>query len=764
MNRNTKRQSKILSEGPPGQSPAERPVAEASDAGAALRPWLLAAVCALFVARPLFPSESATTCGGGLAMVMLWIVLLGIWLLGAIGRPKFRLRFGWTDVAVGLLILLHTVAAIRGAMRGSPRPAVNMLWEWMAYGISFFLVRQLVAGKKEIRAVMAGMVALAVALGVYGLYQYGYEMPATRREYQQDPDGMLERAGMWFEKNSPGRRLFENRLESREPLATFALTNSLAGYLSPWLIVSLGIAMAGLAVGTAAHGSKRTRLWAARIGFSLGVLAIAACFLLTKSRSGYLAAMLGAILVALFCRNKVLRIGWKIPTAVVAVVGALVIGGVMVRGLDAEILSEATKSFGYRLQYWQSALHMIGDRPWLGCGPGNFQADYTLYKLPEASEEVADPHNFLLEVWATAGTPAMLALVAVLVMFAVAVMRRDRVAPGDSLAKESLSDADRHADQSVFVLAGVFLGFLVAVPVGLMSEAPPGWAVFLCGVPGAALMLAVLYPWVQSGRLPALLPAIGIVVLLVNLLAAGGIGFPGVAGTLWLLLALGLNDAERRGSWELPRRASVAGLVLTLALGFACYQTAYRPVLESQAAMRAAVRDPGRAVPLLADAIQADPLWADPWAHLAQTAFAQWQKTRSTQSLEQFTRSMDAGLRLSPNSSSLWLTAGQRFSQVFSAAGQPEFAQKAVNCHRRAVELYPNSAVSRAWLALAMKDAGDEAGFEREATLALELDTLTPHLDKKLDDKLRTRLLRKEVLGTKVPGDKVPGDKVPKDN
>ena len=37
---------------------------------------------------------------------------------------------------------------------------------------------------------------------------------------------MLERAGMWFEKNSPGRRLFENRLESREPLATFALTNS----------------------------------------------------------------------------------------------------------------------------------------------------------------------------------------------------------------------------------------------------------------------------------------------------------------------------------------------------------------------------------------------------------------------------------------------------------------------------------------------------------------------------------------------------------
>ena len=337
----------------------------------------------------------------------------------------------------------------------------------------------------------------------------------------------------------------------------------------------------------------------------------------------------------------------------------------------------------------------------------------------------------------------MLALVAVLVMFAVAVMRRDRVAPGDSLAKESLSDADRHADQSVFVLAGVFLGFLVAVPVGLMSEAPPGWAVFLCGVPGAALMLAVLYPWVQSGRLPALLPAIGIVVLLVNLLAAGGIGFPGVAGTLWLLLALGLNDAER-GSWELPRRASVAGLVLTLALGFACYQTAYRPVLESQAAMRAAVRDPGRAVPLLADAIQADPLWADPWAHLAQTAFAQWQKTRSTQSLDSYVD----GRRLAVVAHQfLWLTQWSAIFQFFRRrpAG---IRSEAVNCHRRAVELIR---IASGLAGFGNEGCGDEAGPNESKTL-LEL-TPSLHPDKA---RRQTRTCCKEVLN-QGPGDKVPG-------
>ena len=53
---------------------------------------------------------------------------------------------------------------------------------------------------------------------------------------------------------------------------------------------------------------------------------------------------------------------------------------------------------------------MIHDHPWLGCGPGNFGDYYTQYKLPIASEEIKDPHNFLFEVAANAGLPALLAL------------------------------------------------------------------------------------------------------------------------------------------------------------------------------------------------------------------------------------------------------------------------------------------------------------------------------------------------------------------
>ena len=51
---------------------------------------------------------------------------------------------------------------------------------------------------------------------------------------------------------------------------------------------------------------------------------------------------------------------------------------------------------------------------WWGVGPGNFAGPYVKYKLPEASEEILDPHNLLLEVWTTGGFWAVAGLVGAL--------------------------------------------------------------------------------------------------------------------------------------------------------------------------------------------------------------------------------------------------------------------------------------------------------------------------------------------------------------
>ena len=83
-----------------------------------------------------------------------------------------------------------------GGTSQSPRSAINTLFEWLALGLGFFLLRQFIAGQREVRAVAAVMVALAAAVACYGLYQAFFELPATRAFYFADPEGALRDLGI----------------------------------------------------------------------------------------------------------------------------------------------------------------------------------------------------------------------------------------------------------------------------------------------------------------------------------------------------------------------------------------------------------------------------------------------------------------------------------------------------------------------------------------------------------------------------------------
>ena len=195
---------------------------------------------ALLVARPLFPSESAATHGDGLTVVMLWIALAVFWLLGAIGRPKLALRFGCDRRRRGAVdALAHRGRAVGRRARQPPAGRQHALG-MDRHGAELLPGAAVDRHAARVRAVAAVMVALAVAVSAYGLYQWAYEMPQTRAVYQADPDRALRDAGLWFPPGSPERKLFEDRLASNLPAATFALTNSLAGFLAPWLVVLAG--------------------------------------------------------------------------------------------------------------------------------------------------------------------------------------------------------------------------------------------------------------------------------------------------------------------------------------------------------------------------------------------------------------------------------------------------------------------------------------------------------------------------------------------
>ena len=79
------------------------------------RGWLLAGMTALLVCRTMFPSESAAIEGDGLPVVMLWLALLVVWLLGAIGQVRTPLRLGCTAVAMLVLVGWHSAAGVWAA-------------------------------------------------------------------------------------------------------------------------------------------------------------------------------------------------------------------------------------------------------------------------------------------------------------------------------------------------------------------------------------------------------------------------------------------------------------------------------------------------------------------------------------------------------------------------------------------------------------------------------------------------------------------------
>ena len=500
---------------------------------------------------------------------------------------------------------------------------------------------------------------------------------------------------------------------------------------------------------------------------------MAVCLVLTKSRSAYLAALVGLIGVGAWWLWPSLRStgpwrsGWKRPALVVlggvVLLGGLVAAAVATGGLDRQVLSQAPLSLRYRMEYWRATLRMIADHPFLGCGPGNFQHAYTRYKLPEASEEVADPHNFLLEVWATAGTPAMLALVAVLGTLAWTLWRgasSSRHTPCAAASRTAHGVCLLPSDATMFALAGGAFGFVLAGVVGMVITAPPGLVALVLGLPIAAGAAALLWPWIKDGRLPPGVLAIGLVVLLVNLLASGGVGFPGVAGTLWVLIALALNLSGAEDRRTLSWSAAVAGLVVTVALAFACHKTAYAPVLRSQAVMRRAERerDGVAQIFMLKRAAEYDSLSAAPSEQLASVALQQWLENPVPESrmLGAFSKATQVALELAPNAATLWrevgeqyLTIGQRLTEAFGKNRDPACRDRAgwafdraAEHYRRAVELYPNSAACRAGLAEALLAAGDPEGAAEQAEEALRLDDLTPHADKKLPDELRKKLLR----------------------
>jgi hypothetical protein len=521
--------------------------------------------------------------------------------------------FGVIDLGVLLIAAGHVIATVVVfQVEGDRRSALNLTLEWSGLFAAWRLFRSLCLERLRSTQISAAMIAIAVGLSAFGIWQHHVFYPEQSTWYrqqrtlldqaiaQQDGPGVMKAKEIIERFRSEqiplegtDRILWENRLlSSSEPFATFSLANTLAGVLATALVLMAGQFSAG-------RGTRqRQGTWDIFI-LLVQVSLIAWCLILTKSRSAWAGALAGLVILAIVrsrtsAAQKILR--WGIAAAIVA--GAGIGAGALFGALDKEVILESPRSLQFRLFYWTGAVKMLREHPWAGAGPGNFRQLYLQHKADESSEEIRDPHNFVLEAWSAGGLAGMVGLL----LFAGGVIRTLKASAFEEIRHEPLSLGGPKT--RAVVPSGLLLGF--ALHAGWewingheFSLDQSGKLLLLTGV----LLISIR----KDYGLPSVDGVSGLaaaMAMMVHLLAAGGFEMPAVMLFLLVCSAIGVSDAEsltdldghssgafsrgRRWRWKsVPAAGMCAGTAMVvLQFGLIPVLTSERHILEADYALR----------------------------------------------------------------------------------------------------------------------------------------------------------------------------------
>ena len=532
-------------------------------------------------------------------------------------------------------------------------------------------------------------------------------------------------------------------LDSQEPFARFGLTNTFAGLLGVVLILTLGC--------------WQRWNWCDQVPTAVVAAVVGLTLILTRSRTAWLSTVCGLLFLGSARWRAGDSAGWsqRLMSRLIPMGGVAVLAGVIAVALgavDQQDLVEAPKSVEYRVQYWIATWAVVREHPWLGVGPGNFRQHYLQHKLPGASEEIADPHNLVLDIWSTGGIVALAGLLAV-VWLAARVWRDVLTGPVTQAESDTASVSGgawrRTAGIGVAacgsVFAAAFLQARVDTQVVWMAS---GW------IPAAWLVHRLIERIEPVPGLVRCASAAAVLMLTIHLLAVGGIAMPVILMLLLTLLVI-LDDGGVPASTDgaaivnrvavtSPRaaRAVVACFVVLCAAGL---WTAFLPVLRASlysAAGEGALyidHRPDRAAEFFRQAVDADPLSPAAWRDLAIAETTLWQQggRRAERHFEAAIAAVQEAIERNPLSPHLWRTLGDLWLRRWRQTGAPAEAERAINALQRAADLYPNSSTIQADLALTLSQAGRRKQAAEIAAIALQLDDINyirEHYDKTFTD------------------------------
>jgi O-antigen ligase len=755
-----------------------KPETSAAAAAYSKTHWTVLLVSVCFFARWFVPTE-ATAQGqtlwlaGGTFLSVAWYC----WWQSRQIRVV-RIRFGVLDATIGVLALAHVISCLLVlTSSGQKRFALTLLWEWSAVAIQFFALQQVLADRLNRKTIQNAMLAILIALSGYGIYQHWIEHPAqvkqyleTRRDLDEIPTvnrtaeqdrKFRELTAALLNQQVPldGRasELFLRRLrDSTEPYGFFALANTYGGFVA--LLVVLLLVQLVSAAGVDSNTKQfQFNVWVrSHWPWVLACLAALYCLLLTKSRSAFLAAIAGTVVFGLQ-QLRARTSDQRRKTVLLSIAAVIVVALVMIvvafstGSLDAEVFTEAPKSLRYRIQYWTGTVNVIQQHPWFGVGPGNFRGHYLKHKLPEASEEIADPHQYVLDVFVNSGVLGLAA-----VLFLTWLFVRSLWKPHKSTTNEPVNEDRARTSSALMIAVTVALVFAWQWTIEARTN------MSLLAVGSVASLIGAILDRRESRVPPAtqhsdvLFGASAAAVLLTHLLVAGGIAYPAVNLSLFVLIAFAIvpresmdepteskpaNSTTGAAEKRFRRRSNAwqSFAVGCFVFGVSCLIIGLGPVLRSQTAVQfgdyvlttqnnmAAARSEYLA------AAKADPWSPQPHLSLAQLSFRSSNKGRVEKYFsEAVGHALDAAAR-NPNSRIALHFVAKWYSIRFQFSSDANDAKEAVRWYAQVLEGYPTQPTWNAEYALALAAAGQKTAAQKQArhTLVLEqINQAAQHSDR----------------------------------
>ena len=518
----------------------------------------------------IFAAGDVTSYGANLLVEMFIVVAAAFWAMHLVLTG----RMAWVRSPINILIAIFFVLTLVHALCAPHlQRSITTFIDWSSSLLVFFLVIQFCIARRWARIFIYTLIACAVVISLYGIFQYHYLFDYIAWRLQTSPAEVLK------EMDLPMMSLDDlfARVMSKRVYATFANPNSFAGFLLMTIPLSVGMLI------DACRRRSGASLWEGAAMFLAVTLQVHA-LALTFSKGGFVTFIVMAVLFVVMASWRLVKAHrkWLLPAAAVALlaVSAGAVKAIRAAHSDdtsfppavAAKLRSASESMEVRIGYWGAGLRMIADHPLLGVGLDNFADRYSEYKLP-TGREVKRAHNDYLQVAAELGVPGLIVFCALWAGLVGASVPRERIPHAPPEGRESFWAA-LGAGALSFITATMLLNMLETFPSG-------GLSILACAVLLVFWLTMFLFVGagvsLQTGGRASndlwfarIGIAVGLVGFLIHCTVDYDLYVPGCGQTAWMLAALALALREPRPAERMIRVKPALKWSITVAAVVVC--------------------------------------------------------------------------------------------------------------------------------------------------------------------------------------------------